>query len=385
MRLPSYWHTTMARFVIRQLLYDPVRTGLTSLALAAIVAVILLLEGFLEGVIEQSRNAVLDRGADLIVTQAGIKNLTLARSVLPQSTRADIEFIQGVRTAHPLTGLPVIYTQQDQRAPLLLFVYDTSGGAHRLIDGAQPANPREIVVDRSFARRFGLQIGDPVLISDFEFRLSGIADGAAAFFSAFGFARYDDLIDFYFESDLAADISTFPLLSFLLVDLVEETDANEVAARIEAAVPTADVFFPEDLAAQDADLGRALLGPIFRILVVAGYLSGFLVAGIIMFAAVNARTRDFGVLKALGFSQGFLTGSVVVEALLLAAFALPLGLLLAQGISVAIETLMPLYRVPVTETLPVVRTAVACLAFTVLGALLPVRRIRGVEPSMVFR
>jgi hypothetical protein len=108
MRLPSYWHTTLARFVIRQLLYDdPVRTGLTSLALAAIVAVILLLEGFLEGVIEQSRNAVLNRGADLIVTQSGIKNLTLARSILPQSTRADVEAIEGVRVADPLTGIPV--------------------------------------------------------------------------------------------------------------------------------------------------------------------------------------------------------------------------------------------------------------------------------------
>ena len=163
------------------------------------------------------------------------------------------------------------------------------------------------------------------------------------------------------------------------------TDANAVAAQIEDAVRAADVFLPADLAAQDAALSRALLGPIFRILVVAGYLSGILVTGIIMFAAVNARTRDFGILKALGFSQGFLSGSVVVEALLLAAFALPIGLLLAQGISVAIETFMPLYRVPVTETLPVARTAVACLAFTVLGALLPVRRIRGVEPSVVFR
>jgi hypothetical protein len=116
MRLPSYWHTTLARFVIRQLLYDPVRTGLTSLALAAIVAVILLLEGFLEGVIEQSRNAVLNRGADLIVTQSGIKNLTLARSILPQSTRADVEAIEGVRVADPLTGIPVIYAQPGQRA-----------------------------------------------------------------------------------------------------------------------------------------------------------------------------------------------------------------------------------------------------------------------------
>jgi hypothetical protein len=67
---------------------DPIRTVLTGLTLAAIVAVILLLEGFLEGVIEQSRSAVLNRGADLIVTQSGIKNLTLARSTLPQSTRA---------------------------------------------------------------------------------------------------------------------------------------------------------------------------------------------------------------------------------------------------------------------------------------------------------
>jgi len=375
----------MLRLVFRQLQLDPFRTILTSLALAAVVAVILIFEGFMEGIVAQSRNAVLERGADLIVTQAGIKNMMAARSILPQYTRSEVEAVDGVLEAHPLTGMFVIYEQDDQRAPLFLLVYDTSGGPFRLAAGEHITAPRQIVVDQSLAKRFGLSPGDPLVISDFEFTISGIADGAAAFFSAIGFARYDDLIDFYFESDLAADISTFPLLSFLLVELAEGADRAIVAAQIERLVPSADVFTPEQLADEDAALDRALVGPIFGFLVAAGYISGVLVTAIIMFAAVNARRRDFGVLKALGFSHRFLSLTVVLEALALVLVALPLGLLLASGIAWGIETTIPVWLVPVTEPLPVVRTATACVSFAVLGALAPVRLIRRLDPAAVFR
>jgi ABC-type antimicrobial peptide transport system permease subunit len=375
----------MFLLVFRQLQLEPLRTTLTGLSLAAVVAVILIFEGFLEGVAAQSRNAVLERGADLIVTQAGIKNMTLARSILPQFTRSEVEAVAGVAVAHPLTGSPVIYEQDNQRAPLLLLVYDTSGGAAHLAAGSPSTGPREIVVDQSFADKFKLTVGDPLLISDFAFTISGIAEGAAAFFSAFGFARYDDLIDFYFESDLAADISTFPLLSFLLVEHAEGADRVVVAAQIERVVPSADVFTPEQLAAEDEALGRSLLGPIIGLLVAASYISGALVTAIIMFATANARRRDFGVLKALGFSHRFLSMAVVLEALALVLVALPLGLLLAQGIAYGIETTMPLYLIPVTEPLPLVRTAIACMLFAVVGALTPVRLIRRLDPSLVFR
>lgn len=375
----------MFRLAVRQLQLDPFRTALTGFALAAVVAVILIFEGFLEGVVAQSRNAVLERGANLIVTQAGVKNMTLARSILPQFTRADIEAVEGVAEAHPLTGIPVIYEQNNQRAPLLLLVYDSSGGPTRIVAGQDIDGPRQVVIDLSFADMFGLAPGDSLLISDFEFTISGITQGAAAFFSAFGFARYDDLIDFYFESDLAADISTFPLLSFLLVELAENADHDAVIAQIEETVPAVDVFMPEQLADEDAALGRALLGPIIGFLVVAGYISGALVTAIIMFAAVNARRRDFGVLKALGFSHRFLSTAVVLEALSLVVLALPLGLLAARGIAFGIETAMPLYLIPITEPLPMIRTAAACFVFAVVGALTPVRLIRRLDPSSVFR
>ena len=375
----------MVKLVIRQLQLDPLRTVLTALALASVIAVILIFEGFLEGIVAQSRDAVLDRGADLIITQAGVKNMTLARSILPQSARGEVEAIEGVRIAHPLTGIPVIYAEGGERAALLLFVYDTSGGPARLVAGDGIAMPRGIIVDKSFAERFGLSVGDPLVISDFAFTVSGITQGASAFFSAFGFVRFDDLIDFYFESDLAADISTFPLLGFLLVDLEDGADRDAVAASIEREVTSADVFTPEAMANEDEALSRALLGPIIGFLIAVSYVSGALVTGIIMFAAVDARRGELGVMKALGYPNRFLALAVVTEALILICVALPVGFVLARAIAAGIEAGMPLYRVPVTETWPIARTAVASVVFAVLGALMPVRLIRRLDPSLVFR
>lgn len=375
----------MGRLIYRQLRLDSVRTALTSLALSAVVAVILVLEGFNEGLIAQLGRAVTDRGADLIVTQSGVSNLTATRSVLPQFARRDVEAVSGVVAAHPLTGLPVIYAEGEQRTPILLMVYDTAGGPSELISGRLPAAPREMVVDRSLAKKYDLSVGDPLIVSEFEFSISGIADGAAAFFTPFGFARYDDLIDFYFESDVAADISTFPLLSFLLVELSPDADRDAVAAAIEARVPAGDVFLPETLAAEDEALGRVLFGPILKLLIAVGYIIGVLVTGILMFAAVNSRRQSLGVLKALGFTQGFLSCAVLLEALVLAVTAIPLGVALAILIGVVIESLMPLYLILAIEPVPLARTAIATLVFAALGALTPVRLIRRLDPAVAFR
>ncbi len=58
----------MLRLIYRQLAYDPWRTALTVFAIAAVV---LVLEGFMQGQSAQLRRAVFERDADLIVTQAG--------------------------------------------------------------------------------------------------------------------------------------------------------------------------------------------------------------------------------------------------------------------------------------------------------------------------
>ena len=194
--------------IYRQLIYEPFRTGLTCGAVASALAVILLLEGFQTGLLVQLKNVALNRGADLIVAQAGVSNFVASRSLLPQLSRERIESIKGVVEAHPMTMVPVIYEKAGYRkSPIFFVVYDTGGGPSKIITGRAAQAPREIVIDESLAVLYDLNVGDPFIVADFEFRISGIAEQDSALFTAFSFINYDDMIDFFFDSDLVIVIN----------------------------------------------------------------------------------------------------------------------------------------------------------------------------------
>ena len=99
----------MLILVLRQLKHEANRTLLTLLAIAAALAVILLLEGFQTGLVQQLGRVALNRGADLIVSQAGVNNFVASRSLLPQLSRQRIEAIDGVSIASPIIMVPVIF------------------------------------------------------------------------------------------------------------------------------------------------------------------------------------------------------------------------------------------------------------------------------------
>jgi len=372
-------------FVARQIRFELLRTVVRVLAIAAVIANILILEGFLVGLYDQLYRAVLRRGGDLVVTQAGVSNFIAARSILPQATRLQVEEIEGVEATHPLTGLAVIYERDGRRTPLMVVVYDTAGGPVQIVDGHAIEGDREIVIDRSVATKYGLRPGDTLELSDFAFTVAGVSADSAAFLTPFVFVNYDDLIDFYFESDIAEDIATFPLLSFLLVDVDASADPMAVAARIEERIDVADVHFPIDLAQRDVGLGRELLGPILGLLLAVSYGIGALVVGMFMFAAVNGRMRALGVMKALGMNARALGGTVLVEAAILIVLALPVGLALAVSVAAIIHDVAPVYLILPADPAAVIRTALACFAFAGVGAIVPVRTIARVDPSLVFR
>jgi len=383
--LVAEFRAEMLSIVWRRMRFEWPRTVLRVLAIGGVIGTILILEGFLAGFYSQLRTAVVRRGGDLVVTQAGIPNFIGARSILPQVTRLQVEAVEGVAAAHPLTGLSIIYEQNGRRTPILLVVYDSAGGPLDIVEGHPIEGDREIVIDRSIAVKHGLSPGDTITLSDFDFTIAGVSANESSFLTPFAFVNYDDLIDFYFESDIADDIATFPLLSFLTVDVEPGADPTAVARRIEEAVPAADVYAPRDLALRDESLGREMMGPILNLLLVVTYGIGILVVGMFMFAAVSARRRELGVLRALGAPVRLLRRAVLAEAIALTVMALPVGLAIALGVAALMQQLAPVYVLLPAEPVPVVRTIVACLVFAALGALLPVRSLSRVDPSLVFR
>ena len=133
--------------------------AMLGLAIGAIIAEILILEGFLAGMYAQLRNAVANRGGDVIVSQSGISNFIAARSILPQLTRLEVEELDGVRAAHPLTAISVIYGRDGRKTPIIIFVYDSAGGPKEIVSGAPIGGEREIVIDQSLAKRYGFFLG----------------------------------------------------------------------------------------------------------------------------------------------------------------------------------------------------------------------------------
>jgi len=379
----------MFKLIFRQLNYERPRTILTCVAIASALAVILLLEGFQSGLFIQLKNVALNRGADLIVAQRGVSNFIASRSLLPQMSRERIEAINGVITAHPVTMVPVIYEKQGfRKSPVIFVVYDAragGGGPSRIKTGKSILKPGEIVIDESLAVLYNLKVGDPFVVADFEFRISGIAEQASALFTAFSFIDYGDMIDFFFDSDLVGDISNLPLLSYLLVELEADANKDVIAKAIEKVESEGDVFTPEQLSQNDVALGHTLFGPVMSVLIGASYIVTLLVVGMIMFAAVHARLRSLGVLKALGFRNSSLINGLLLESLVMILISFPLAIGFASVAAWVIETRVPLYLVPVTEAVPVMRTFLAALVLGVIGAYLPYRLIARLDPAIVFR
>lgn len=368
----------------RQMILDRWRTSVTALALGSVVAVILVLQGFEQGQYAQMARAVLDRGGDLIATQPGVDAL-FARSSIPQLARGEIETVSGVRAVHPMTAVPVIYEKQGRRTPILVFVIDTKGGPRTIVEGRDVAGDRDLVVDYALAAMHDIRVGDPFMVSDFEFTVSGIAKGSAGFFVPFAFISYDGMIDFFLESELAPDISAFPLLSFLLIDVEPASDPGAVAADIEARAPAVDVFSLEGMAAGNVAFGRSFLAPIMGLLVSVAYVIGLLVVAMIMFVEVVTRLRGFAVLKAVGFSSRRLSRTVLLQAGLLFLVSLPPAVLLAQLTATSIQSAAPLYEVRPFEPWMFLRTLVGATIFVTFGALVPLRAIRRADPMLAFQ
>ncbi len=328
---------------------------------------------------------MLDRGGQLIVTQSGVANFLAVRSSLPQLTRSEVEAVDGVINAHPLTGFWVIYGPEGNKFPLLLLVFDTLGGPPEIIEGRPIEDAHDAVIDIGLSKRFDLKPGDPLIISEFEFRIVGITRGSSALFSTFAYVSYDGMIDLFLESEIAPDISTFPLLSFLLVETREDVDLAILAERIEQQVSEVDVHFPEEVAVNDVELGKELFSPIMNVLIILSYIIGMLVIGLIIYADISGRQRTFGVMKALGFRINKIAGGVIVQTSVLVLLAFPFGFLLAFIISKGIEWNMPVYNVYIYDPMGILKVFAGIIVMMLAGSLMPLRLIKRTDPVIAFK
>ena len=105
-----------------------------------------------------------------------------------------------------------------------------------------------------------------------------------------------------------------------------------------------------------------------------------------MMGSVNARTREIGIFRALGFRRGHVTGLILIEAVLASLVAGVLGYLIGMGLSYLVLPLLAAGGAPIDWT-PLLAGLALVVAVTVgaLASLYPALHASRLDPADALR
>ena len=148
-------------------------------------------------------------------------------------------------------------------------------------------------------------------------------------------------------------------------------------------MPTAVVISQADFHSTIVStLLRQQLGITFGTSTAFGLIIGFIIVALSMFSAVLDNLREFGTLKAIGLTNRDLSRMLIVQSLCYALLGSLIGLGLVAQIAEGIRSanLSVIIPRPLIIATPIVMSVLCMLAST-----LALRRVRKLEPGMVFR
>ena len=260
-------------------------------------------------------------------------------------------------------------------------------------EGRPPVGPAEVAVDAATAERVGIAVGDEIQVAVAGGLRDVTVTGTVGLGDTDGFAGAA-LTAFDLETAQAVlgQPGTFQEIAVAGEDGVDDAD---LATRIGAVLPEAveAVTAAQASAETSAEIKEGLGFFTTALLVFAGislFVGAFLIFNTFSML-VAQRAKELALLRALGASRRQVTGSVLVEALVVGLFASIIGFALGVGVAVGLRGLLAALGIDLPEGDLVLapRTLVVSLVVgvgvTAFAALLPARRAARVAPVEAMR
>lgn len=291
------------------------------------------------------------------------------------------------RTVVPVRSTTALYSDTSGSAPLNLIggeLRDLDGIyrlSERTIDGAASLRSSEIMVGKEFAEKFGVDAGDSLALtlqggSRATFTVAGVFDlGSAAFNERQAFVNGSVP-----QSVLGWGGSEF---SAIQMQLDEPFSSAEVAAAMRAKLPGVEVT---EWQAENADLLVALQSQGSSSYLIQTFVLVAVALGIASTLAIAAvqKTRQIGILKAMGLSDSKAGRIFLWQAILMGGTGAASGVALAyfllfgfsfSGASFTIEPKLPF----------VLGSAAVGLGVALASSIIPTRSTSRLDPIEVIQ
>jgi len=172
--------------------------------------------------------------------------------------------------------------------------------------------------------------------------------------------------------------------TFFLLTLKDPGQSDALISRLEAAAPDLALFTGKEFADETRQriLGNIL--PMLIVVLIVAFVVGLSIAGLTIYTATVEKSREYGILKAEGFTNRFLYRVVFEQSLVTSALGFLLGASAVVLAAPFAQDMVPQFVVLVRWQ-DILGIAGATILMALIAAYIPVRRIAQIDPVTAFK
>ncbi len=360
--------------LFKNLLRRKTRTLLTLAGLTIGVAAVVALSGFAEGFINSYNTILSSSGADIIVAQGDAVDILY--SAVDSTVGSQLAAFPSVKD---VSGVLMGMVSTPEVPYFVVFGLDPKefGMKHyRVVEGEPILRSRELLLGRIAQRNFGKQVGDYYKVQDVSFRIAGIYETGQGVEENGAVISLKDAQTVFKKPNQVA----YYQLKLERPDQVPTT-LKQLERRFPKLAASRSANYMDNQ--QETAMLRAMGWSIGLLAVLGGGL-GMMNT---MLMSVFERTREIGVLRALGWRRRRVLGMILGEALLLSLLGGLLGNLLGVGLIWAVNQVPVLAGFMDNAYSPslFVQAMVVALLLGAAGGLVPAWQAARLQPVEAMR
>ena len=347
------------QMILRNVMFRPVRTVITVVAVAVEVTLILMVVGLTSGMLSDSAKRIEGIGADIMVQPPSASIIMgLGSAPMPIEIGQRLAQIKSVRAVAPvllqvnsINSLELIYGIDPESFG------DVSGG-FVFHEGHDLESPDDILVDDWYAKARKVKAGSTLHVVGHDFHVVGIVEHGKG-------ARLYILLSTL--QDLAGARGKASVF-FVKCDHPEQTPA--VMAAIGQLLPHYELRPLRDYLSLMTSSNLPGLQTVIRSMISLAAAIGFLVILLSMYTTIIERTREIGVLKSLGASRAYIVRVIMSETTALCLAGIVVGIATSYGARALFLSVFPTLTILISP-MWLVRAASLAILGAWLGATYP--------------
>ena len=304
------------KLVIENLKHRPIRTLLSVFAIGIQVTMVLTLVGLSTGMMEEQARRSRGIGADIVVRAPGSSAISLSVNLNAKF----LPFIAEQKHVVAATGVLIEATGfLTTIHGIDLPSFNRLNGGFRYLQGGPFQAPNDIIVDSYYAHEHNLHVNDRAQIMNQPWRISGIVEPGMLARLVVPLARLQELY------------SASNQLTVIYAKVDNQQNLRTVIDALRKKMEDYQIYPMEEYISLISVNSIPMLKQFIYIVIGLGVMVGFLVVFLSMYTAVLERTREIGILKALGASPIYVVRILLRETFFLAVCGSIVGILITFG------------------------------------------------------